>query len=314
MADSEYDFGGTDSLPNVHVAVTALVGMALWDAKELGAIKSATSLDAAINRCLTFVSDETRLNRVDRDEILWAEAYRTRFLARCYRQNKSPELAVKLQSAVTSLENLQSRRGTWYHEYENPFVTATALTALHSAREVGIRVDASKVDAGVKALANLRGLDGSYPYGARRNKDGEPGNIPASAGRMPLCELALHYWGHAEKLRLRYALEKSFEFHRYLDAALKYDNHTSNYGYGGFFFWYDMQSRTEAIAAMEEPVLRKRMMLQQLEIIMRLPELDGCFVDSHELGRCYGTAMALMCLKQIRDVVQDEPDGKTEFK
>ena len=32
--DSDYDFGGTDSLPNVHVAVTALVGMALLDARE----------------------------------------------------------------------------------------------------------------------------------------------------------------------------------------------------------------------------------------------------------------------------------------
>jgi hypothetical protein len=28
---------------------------------------------------------------------------------------------------------------------------------------------------------------------------------------------------------------------------------------------------------------------------MELPEFDGCFVDSHELGRCYGTAMALLC-------------------
>ena len=35
---------------------------------------------------------------------------------------------------------------------------------------------------------------------------------------------------------------------------------------------------------------------KQKGIIMAMPEIDGCFVDSHEIGRCYGTAMALLCL------------------
>ena len=65
--------------------------------------------------------------------------------------------------------------------------------------------------------------------------------------------------------------------------------------YGGFFFWYDMRGRSEAIRAILGP---KREMLaeQQQKIIAGLPELDGCFVDSHELGRCYGTAMALLSM------------------
>jgi hypothetical protein len=29
---------------------------------------------------------------------------------------------------------------------------------------------------------------------------------------------------------------------------------------------------------------------------MGLPEFDGAFMDSHEIGRCYGTGMALWCL------------------
>ena len=36
-----------------------------------------------------------------------------------------------------------------------------------------------------------------------------------------------------------------------------------------------------------------------------VPEIDGCFVDSHELGRCYGTAMALLSLADLeKDVFQ----------
>ena len=32
---------------------------------------------------------------------------------------------------------------------------------------------------------------------------------------------------------------------------------------------------------------------------LNLPEIDGCFVDSHELGRAYGTAMALLCFAAL---------------
>jgi hypothetical protein len=38
---------------------------------------------------------------------------------------------------------------------------------------------------------------------------------------------------------------------------------------------------------------------QQRQLVLDLPEFDGCFVDSHELGRCYGTAMALLCLHAL---------------
>lgn len=305
FCDSDYDFGGTDSLPNVHVAVTALVGMALLDAREMVDTANTAAIDKAVARCLDFVTDETNLNRVDRDEILWADAYRVRFIVRCRHGRKDDALAAKLQAAVKALENLQSRRGTWYHEYANAFVTATALIALHDAREAGATVDAAKVEAGCSALNNLRSQDGSYPYYARPNPEGRAGNVPAAAGRMPLCELALHVWDKSDQSRLAYALEKSFEFHRHLDSARKYDNHTSTYAYGGFFFWYDMRSRTEAVAAIGDQELRSRMMKQQLDLIMQLPELDGCFVDSHELGRCYGSAMAMLCLKQIHDELKD---------
>jgi len=36
---------------------------------------------------------------------------------------------------------------------------------------------------------------------------------------------------------------------------------------------------------------------KQKEILLATQEIDGCWVDSHELGRVYGTAMALLTLK-----------------
>jgi hypothetical protein len=80
---------------------------------------------------------------------------------------------------------------------------------------------------------------------------------------------------------------------------LKYDNHTSTYAYGGFFFWYDMQARSESIALIADANKQQELAKQQRDLILGLPEVDGCFIDSHELGRCYGTAMALLSLNTL---------------
>ena len=37
------------------------------------------------------------------------------------------------------------------------------------------------------------------------------------------------------------------------------------------------------------------------ELVLDLPEFDGAFVDSHELGRSYGTARALLCLDGLAE-------------
>jgi hypothetical protein len=39
---------------------------------------------------------------------------------------------------------------------------------------------------------------------------------------------------------------------------------------------------------------------EQRKQIIGLAEIDGAFIDSHEIGRCYGTGMALWCLAVIR--------------
>lgn len=312
--DSDYDFGGTDSLPNVYVAVTSLAGMALLDALEQDEFDDAskTRLAESISRAAKYVSDDTNINRADRDEILWAYAYRLRFLADCITHNRSTgqttklslpeaELTESLQRAVTSLESVQSQRGSWYHEYANPFVTATALAALRIGQETGANVNNKKVQAGVKALAADRFANGAFPYGSGGRKDeaaeGTERDINAAAGRMPLCELGLWYWDSSDDEKLAAAVVNSIKLQANLDAAYKYDNHTSRYAYGGFFFWYDMRSRSEAISKIASDDLRRDLAAQHTAIIMKLPELDGCFVDSHELGRVYGTAMALMSLK-----------------
>ncbi|MCH2178726.1 MAG: hypothetical protein MK106_07970 [Mariniblastus sp.] len=297
FVDSDYDFGGTDSLPNVHVAVTALVGMALLESKEKYPEHKTAKVDKAIRDCFRFVSDPKNINRSDRDEILWAYAFPVRLMARMKRLGY--DTSDSLQKAVENLQSVQSKRGGWYHEYENPFVTATALCSLHEAKQAGAVLDMQKVSLGVKALSKDRQSPGTFPYssgGRRKVTDGSERELSAAAGRMPLCEVALSLWGESDLKRLQNAIQQSFRYQENLDVALKYDDHTSRLAYGGFFFWYDMRGRSEAISNLMAGELKSWCQAKQKGIIMAMPEIDGCFVDSHEIGRCYGTAMALLCL------------------
>ena len=308
--DSDYDFGGTDSLGNVHVAVSSLAGLALLQRFErLGDIdpKLKERLVRAVSNAAKFVADDSNLNKQDSDEILWACAFRLRFLLACG-QSSEPQIKAALPTddmarIVKSLEAIQSRRGSWYHEYSNPFTTATALLALQEAARLGHSIDLDRVNKGSANLAEQRYRDGEFPYMTSKSKK-ESGNSSRkanralqiqSAGRMPLCELALFQTGKSDADKLAAAVATSFKQHASLAKAYKYDNHTSTFGYGGFFFWYDMRSRCEAIKFVADDSQRAKFVAQQQALMMKLPELDGCFVDSHELGRVYGTAMALIC-------------------
>lgn len=320
--DSDYDFGGTDSLKNVHVAVTSLAGIALIH--HYDSLQSAVGSPAADNRlkrakqCLTaairFASNDQNLNKNDRDEILWAYAFRLRFLMASKEWQDSTasgesipapaRVSTRLiQNCISSLESIQTNRGAWFHEYNNPFVTANALIALQEAKSKGYQVNESKLAKGVANLTNDRFSDGSYPYGTSKQNNsrraGGPGKTIASAGRMPLCELALYRLGKSDDQRLLHAVQTSFEHHATMAKAYKYDNHTDSYVYGGFFFWYDMRSRSEALLSIADAAQREQFRQRQRQLILELPEVDGCFVDSHELGRVYGTAMALISLNLL---------------
>ena len=306
--DSDYDFGGTDGLPNVYVATSALCGWALLEARAR-IPERQSEIDDAITRAAKFVLQEEQLNRADRDEILWALAYRIRFLVKLIQTR--PELREQyvqdLQRAVVDLENIQTKQGSWYHEYSNPFVTATALMTLKEATEVGMKLDSDKQERGVKALLRDRYQNGAFPYGTYDEDLSQAnGDLDGAAGRLPLCELALWQWDQSDNQKLAFAIEYSLDHNQFLEASYKYDDHTSTHGYGGFFFWYDVRGRAEAILHLTDRSQRQTIARESKQWILQKPEIDGCFVDSHELGRSYGTAMALISLGLLDQAIAVE--------
>ncbi len=274
--ESTYNFGGDDSLPNVYMATTALAALALraWgDPKQI---------ETAIIRAEAYMKDEKRIAEDDADEIVWAHAYRLLYFAKTGNKTMTERLVIKLGK-------LQKTSGVWQHEYDNPFVTATVLHALEEARLAGVEVPAGMVKRAAAALKSTRDARGIFSY----EFPGRGGVVEGAAGRMPFLEHALTFSAQAKPEGVKAALAVSFKHHELLERIRKYDDHADAYQNGGFFFWYDQYGRALAARGADDAGSLDK----QRAIILATPEFDGAWVDSHELGRVYGTAMALLTLK-----------------
>jgi hypothetical protein len=294
--DSNYDFGGRDSLPDVYVAVTALCASALLDWSSVEPERAK----AAIEKAAAYLTDESHVVQGgNKQERVWAHSYRALFFTKL--AAGSGPLAegakAKLKDVVKRLQDLQMQNGQFAHEYPNPFATATALHALKTAETGGVVTPASVVNGSAAALRGARGEDGTYSYGFTKSGKGGSKDVDASGGRMPTCELALFLCGQSSQAKLVAAIETSHQRHAALEAVRKYDDHAPPHGIGGFFFWYDVYGRALAIDALSDQAKKRALFDQERRGICGIAEIDGRFVDSHELGKPYGTAMGLLSLK-----------------
>ncbi len=290
--DSNYDFGGRDSLPDVYVACTALCADALLAWRDVDPVR----IDAAVKRAFDYVSDESHIATENRQERVWAHGYRLLFYSHLLATKPAyaDRVKAKLDEVAHLCESLQLKKGIFAHEYPNPFASATALHALVTARKSGAKVTQQVIDSGAEALASTRGNDGAFSYGFPGKGDRD---AAFAGGRGPICELALLMAGKSDQAALGHAIDVSFKEHAALEAPRKYDDHSPPHRIGGFFFWYDMHARCLAIDALTDAAKKRQMFAKQLAIVTSISEIDGRFIDSHELGKPYGTAMGLMCLK-----------------
>lgn len=279
--DNTYVFGGQDSVPNVHMAVTALAAAALLEHRAV----APERVDAALAKAWAYLDDEKHMALDDEDELIWGYVYRLDAFARRGEKEKLNEL-VKL------VEARQRRSGAFRHEYYNPFVTASAIVALEQARAAGADVSPDTIENAAAYLEKKRAANGTFTYGDA----GAGAAIEGAAGRMPVCELALLIAGRSDEKRLRAAIDASFAHHERLEAVRKFDDHTDEFANGGFFFWYDLYGRATAIEQIKGAT-RDKYREALRKIVFEIGEIDGSWVDSHELGKSYGTACALLVLK-----------------
>ena len=118
-------------------------------------------------------------------------------------------------------------------------------------------------------------------------------------GRMAPCELALFECGKGSLENVAVALDAYWRHLERLEAIRVCDFH-SDEELGGFFFFHAVFHSCEAARALPDEAKRKEHLAKFRAQVMSIPEWDGSFLDSHELGKSYGTAMALLILSRTR--------------
>lgn len=283
-------------LPNVWIAATAaaLAGLDAWQDLDPEAVEGARKRG---EKYLFTPGREAR----GHNEECYADAFRLIYLARRIRA-AGPESAeggiarARMEAIVRELGRQQGKDGAFAHEYPNPFATAAVVVALEHARQAGAPVPPSLLADAAKGIAATRGPQGSFAYGQGRpaRKDTEA-TLRNSVARSPMCERALLIAAPGDTSPLAAALDGFWKHLPRLEAVRTSDYHTDGQ-LAGFFFWHGMYFASEAIGALSETG-RAGHNARMLEHVMRISELDGSFIDDHELGKAYGTGMALLVLR-----------------
>ncbi|MFY9342154.1 MAG: hypothetical protein WAT39_06685 [Planctomycetota bacterium] len=294
FTDSRYAYWPNSEItPNVWVAITALGCTALWEHRAAHPDLHAR-IDTALARGESYLLDEKRLNR-GLNEDCYSDAYRLLYFARRASGAQGParDAAVATMNAIVQAAAArQKASGFWAHEYENAFATGAVAQELLVAKAAGAAVPTEVTDKAAQALLSARAKNGAFVYGGAAR--GDAGSLKDSAGRGPVCEGTLLQLGRSDLDRFRATLQNFWDHMGRLETVRRNDFHSDG-ELAGFFFFHSLYHASESVhllPAEERPAQWQRF----LQVLQRIPEVDGSFLDSHELGRSYGTAMALLTL------------------
>jgi hypothetical protein len=270
--------------PNFYIAVTALSALALAEWRDA----APERVDRALRKAEAYLDDDARV-AVGRCEECYAELFRLLY----YTQAKD---VPRMTRIVSRLGKLQDADGFWGHEYPSTFATAAIAHAIVASKRAGADVPGVLLGRAADALLVTRrdGLRHDY-----RHEPGKPQSSEKnSSGRTAIAELALLECDRGSLETVARGVDLYWKHVSALEAIRACDTHADE-ELAGFFFFYCVYHTLEAARALEEPA-RGRHLEKFRAQILSLPEMDGSFVDSHELGKSYGTAMALLILNRLR--------------
>jgi hypothetical protein len=308
------------------VGGTAIAGMALIAAP--GFSDDAARQDA-VSRAVDFVAkskDEPLLSPEyggSYDVRGWAHCYGLRFLLAAKRANavRDTQKSVVDAGITFYLDALKKTEipkvGGWQYArgpgLENPcptspFMTAPCLMALLEAKSAGLDVDDALIARTVKALEITRGESGYVAYNASRATRDDVGQIPGAIGRMCAVEAALAHAGRGDETRIRFAIEKFFEFWPELEKRRKKTGtHVAPYGVAPYYFFYAFTHAAQAIELLpepERPALREKFR----ELLFNVRDEDGTWNDRvFPRSAAFGTAMSVLALAEAGGAVKPAP-------
>jgi hypothetical protein len=313
-AFSSVSFGYTD-------ATTAICGMSLIPYAERDGGAESRGAQLAVERALAHVLGAHRSGQLASGEGLlsvysiWRQTFASFFLSRCLQAGigKRAELVAALQQLVGQIQARQQRSGGWPYVFlpgdpegtsfdpSASFLSAAVLLALLEARDSGAQVDQELLDRARDFLLRARRDDGSFRYMLAVSTAEVDGGFPEAAGRGPVCALAVARSGKEDVQWMRKAFE---QFSKLRPALIRVWGkelcHTGPQGQGAHYLFFDYAFASRALA--ELPLAERRAVRALLlEDVLDHRLEDGSFLDLPALGRAYGTAMALIALRELID-------------
>ncbi len=287
-------------------AIAALAGAALLEHSSLehpGDAKAKTAASAALDFVLSFDLDRPR-SAAAFDNGVWARIFALRFLARCLKEKlgDTDKVLARAKTVVTALEKTQLPTGGWtyFQGAGDPrsvsFVTAAALLALNDAKKVQVPVPDALVERAAKVVLSLRRPDGTFDYMEGKN---EAVSSIEGAARSPLCALALARSGQGDAAGIAKSLAAFFEHRsRIRKERGKGLCHTAPEATASYYLLFGYSFAAEALPEVGD-VERAAVRAALLEDVLHLRAADGSFCDNPQIGRCPGTALALLTLRRL---------------
>jgi hypothetical protein len=174
--------------------------------------------------------------------------------------------------------------------------TGPSLEALVRASKAGFAVDADALARGKTALLAMRASPGAYTYTWPKTLVHDAPD--ESIARGPSCEHALHLLGATSGTDLRATLDLFMKYRKELRLPAKlnpaWNNPHAFSSYFCFFAYY------HAARAMTDVVGTRAMLVALRKDVLDMVEADGTWLDCEDIGKPYGTAMALMVLRFAR--------------
>jgi len=274
----------TNHRPNVFMAMTAIAARALLEWRDAAPAR----VEEALARAESFLRrDDVVLP--GECEACYSQAYRLLYF-------EGTKDVPQMNRIVHRLRELQDRDGFWGHEYPSAFATAAVVRCLALAKRAGADVPESMLQRAADALQKTRHPDGRQDY---RHEPGKPPSSERnSLGRTASSELALFDCGRGSASDVSAGVDVYWKHLSLLEAVRTCDNHADQ-ELAGFFYFNSVFHTLEAARTLPEP-FRDAHLAKFRAQILAIPEWDGSFIDSHELGKSYGTAMALLILRRVR--------------
>lgn len=286
LADNQYEDGafGHGSSFRRHVAVTALSGMAFLSAGHTpNRGKYGTNVENAVQFLLANTDPTGLISTPEarQQNPMYGHGFATLFLAEVYGMSPRDDVRDKLRLAVKLIVNTQNREGGWRYfpvrRDADISVTVCQIMALRAARNAGISIPKSTVDACTKYVRNCQNPDGGFSY---QLLTGTTSLWPRSAAGLVALYSAGVYEGAEIDRGLKYLME-----HLPSREAFRHDTF---YFYGHYYAVQAMWHAGEPYWRQWYPSIRDELLNRQTPV--------GSWPDQ-TVNSEYGTAMACIVLQ-----------------